>query len=89
MKITIQDGDFGTYFLIAEDGQELLVQSDWDFPGIANSFGWTPCICGATDGTVACAHKPVSEMIAEAQAFLNDHIGDEAQDLGYFGDRDE
>ena len=89
MKITIQHGDFGTYLLVAENGQELLVQSDWDFPGIANSFGWTPCICGATDGTVACAHKQASEMIAEAQAFLDDHIGEGTEDPGYFGERDE
>ncbi len=84
MTLTLQNGDFGAYLLIAEDGQELLVQTDWDFPGIASTFGWSPCACGATDGTVACAHKLVGVMIAEAQAFLDDHIGDQVEDPGYF-----
>jgi hypothetical protein len=84
MTITLQNGDFGTYLLVAEDGQCLLIQTDWDYPGIASEFGWSPCSCGATDGTVSCAHKQVGQMIAEAQAFLDDHIGDVAEDPGYF-----
>jgi hypothetical protein len=86
MTITLQNGDFGTYLLVADDGQERLIQSDWDCPGIATTFGWTPCDCGATDGTVACAHKQAGQMIAEAQAYLDDHIGDEVDDPGYFGE---
>ena len=85
MKITLKDGDFGSYLVVADDGQDLLIQTDWDFPGIASTFGWTPCSCGATDGTVSCAHKQAGQMIAEAQAFLDDHIGDEVEDPGYFG----
>jgi hypothetical protein len=85
MKITIQRGDFGfTYLLIAEDGREILIQSDWDYPGTAISFGWVPCEYGATDGTVDCLHKTASQMIAEAQAFLDDHIGDSVEDPGSF-----
>ena len=84
MKITLSRGDFGTYLLVAEDGQDILIQTDFDFPGIASTFGWTPCECGSTDGTVDCAHRKASDMIAEAQAFLDDHIGDQADDPGYF-----
>ena len=84
MKITLQSGDFGGYLLVGDDGQNRLIQTDWDFPGIASTFGWSPCSCGATDGTVACAHKNAGQMIAEAQAFLNEHIGDDIADPGYF-----
>ena len=85
MKITLKDGDFGSYLVVADDGQDLLIQTDWDFPGIASTFGWTPCSCGHTDGTVDCAHKTASQMIAEARAFLDDNVGDELEDPGYFG----
>lgn len=89
MQITIKQGDFGTYRLEAEDGRDILIQTDFDFPGIASTFGWTPCVCGATDGTVDCAHRTATDMIAEAQAFLDDHIGDQADDPGYFESDDE
>ena len=84
MKITLEDGDFGTYLLIAEDGRDILIQTDWDYPGIASSFGWQACPCGFTDGTVDCKHKTASEMIENAGNFLNDHIGDTIEDPGYF-----
>lgn len=84
MKITLQSGDFGSYLLVGDDSQNRLIQTDWDFPGIASTFGWSPCSCGATDGTVACAHKNAGQMIAEAQAFLDEHIGDDFADPGYF-----
>jgi hypothetical protein len=90
MKITISRGECGTCRLKAEDGRDMLIQSDTEFPGIASTFGWTPCGCGATDGTVDCAHRTASDMIAEAQKFLDDHIGDRADDPGYFeGDGEE
>jgi len=84
MTITVQQGDFGTYLLIAEDGRDLLIQTDFDYPGIASAFGWSPCRCGATDGTVDCPHKTVGRMIAEAQEYLDDHIGESVHDPGYF-----
>jgi hypothetical protein len=85
MKVTLQRGNLGfTYLLVTEDGRDILIQSDWDYPGIANTFGWVPCECGATDGTVNCLHKTASQMIAEAQEFLDDHIGDSVEDPGSF-----
>jgi hypothetical protein len=84
MNITLENGDFGTYLLIAEDGRDILIQTDWDYPGIASSFGWQACKCGMTDGTVNCKHKTASEMIEDAGNFLNDHIGDTIPDPGYF-----
>lgn len=84
MKITLYEGDFGTFRIVAEDGRDLLVQTDWDFPGLASTFGWSPCRCGFTDGTVDCEHRTADEMIAEARAFLRERAGSTAEDSGYF-----
>ena len=27
--------------IVAEDGRSVLIQTDWDYPGVANSFGWS------------------------------------------------
>lgn len=83
MIITLHRGDYGTLLIRAEDGQEL-VQTDWDFPGIASTFGWQPCPCGRTDGTVDCPHRTASAMIAEAREYLKEHVGETADDPGYF-----
>ena len=60
------------------------VCTDWDYPGVASTFGWAPCDCGFTDGTVDCEHKTASEMIYEAGEYLDEHIGDVVEDPGYF-----
>lgn len=86
MKATLEDGDFGCYLLVAEDGRDLLFQTDWDFPGLASMFGFVACECGKTDGTISCQHKTASQMISEAREFLDDHIGDEIDASDYFGD---
>ncbi len=84
MKITLQEGNFGTFCLVADDGQQILVQTDWDFAGLASTFGWSACFCGVTDGTVDCEHRTAGEMIADAHNFLRAHTGDETDDPGYF-----
>lgn len=66
-------------FLIVKDGRKsvyddentVLIQSDWDFPGVASSMGWIPCEnCERTDGTVDCEHKQKSQMMSEAYDFI-------------------
>ena len=84
MSITLEAGDFGTYLLLADDGCDILIQTDWDYPGVASTFGWCPCDCGETDGTVDCPHRTASDMISEAGEYLDDHIGDTVDDPGYF-----
>ena len=76
MKITLQEGQFGwDYLIVAEDGQDILIQTDWEYPEVARTFGWeTP------EGKALTA----SEEIALAQQFLDDNIGAEAEDPGYF-----
>lgn len=87
MMITLQAGKFGTYLLVPNDPQveSRLVQTDWDYPGVASTFGWSPCH-PETDGTVDCpvCGKSVSELIQEAGEYLDEHIGDSVEDPGYF-----
>ena len=82
--ITLESSQFGNYLLVDEDGNDILIQTDWDFPGVASSFGFVPCDCGDTDGTVDCAHQTASDMIQAAVDFLDDNIGKSVEDPGYF-----
>lgn len=84
MQIKLERNVAGTFLIVAEDGRDILIQSDWDFPGTASTFGWEACPCGRTDGTVDCAHRTRSEMMAEAWDFLTAHIGTTVPDPGYF-----
>lgn len=62
----------------------LFIQSDWDYPGTASTFGFIPCECGFTDGTVDCAHKTATEMISAAYDYLVEHVGESVE--GSLGD---
>lgn len=68
-----------------DDDRTVLVQTDWDFPGLAASFGFVPCDCGATDGTVDCLHKTATEMITEAIDYL-DALCESADDRRFIED---
>jgi hypothetical protein len=40
--ITLQSSDFGHYRLVGDDGtSDVLPQTDYDFPSVASSFGWS------------------------------------------------
>lgn len=75
-----------------DESNAVLVQTDWDFPGLASAFGWSPCTgcargCeGSTDGTVECADRRVDDMIADARAHLDACAADgtRVEDPGYF-----
>jgi len=82
--ITLERGQFGDFEIVSTTGQSTLITLDWDYPGIASTFGWSPCDCGDTDGTVDCDHRTASEMIESATEYLDDHIGDSVTDPGYF-----
>ena len=89
--ITLEEGGFGWDYVIQhDDGRDLLVQSDWEYPGIAMTFGWSPCTrcrraCrGASDGTIDCPRCTASQHIAKAQTWLDAHIGARVEDPGYF-----
>ena len=68
--ITLTPGDFGTYLLVDEtSGEDILIQTDYDYPGIAMTFGW----------------NGDDSDIEGAQDFLDENMGATAEDPGYFG----
>ncbi len=80
-------GEPGNYDWHPRADETVLVQSDWEFPALASTFGFVPCECGRTDGTVDCPHKTATQMITEAADWLDEHCGAVfVEDPGYFGD---
>jgi hypothetical protein len=83
----------GSYLIVPvgmgtrDEGTEL-VQDDWGFPSLASNLGFVPCECGATDGTVDCAHFTATEMIGAAREFINKHLGEPFDASEYFEDED-
>ena len=78
-------------FIIVKEGGDIyneedtvLVQTDWDYPGVAANLGYVPCACRETDGTIPCKHKTVGQMIEEAAGWLTNHEGELFEDPGYF-----
>ncbi len=101
MKITLdtspQGCPSGCYLIVADDGRDRLVQTDWDYPGVASSFGWSVrevkasgrnrhCCHSGTDGTIQCSEcgLTASDFIAAAAEWLDDNDGATADDPGYF-----
>jgi hypothetical protein len=84
------------YLITADDGRDILVQLDWDYPGIAGTFGWSsvladpnnPCDHYGTDGTITCPDcgTTAGTFIASAADYLDAHDGATAEDPGYFPD---
>tara|TARA_Y100000004_G_C8934118_1_gene421346 strand:+ start:1004 stop:1231 length:228 start_codon:yes stop_codon:yes gene_type:complete len=72
--ITLENGPYGTYLIVNNDGRDILVQVDYDYPSLADSFGW-----GEFNG-----EEDISDQIAKATEWLDDHIGAKAEDPGYF-----
>ena len=83
-KIALEHGPAGSYIVCACSGEpgrmdwdetdpeiSILVQSDWDFPGLASAFGWVACDCGDTDGTCDCPHRTAGDMISSAAEYLD------------------
>jgi len=81
--------------LVADDGRDVLIQTDWDYPAIASVFGWsvsrvengdTNCEHDDTDGTIDCPRckATASMFIQSAREWIDDNDGAEAEDPGYF-----
>jgi hypothetical protein len=69
-----------------KESDTVLVQSDWDYPGIASDMGLRPCDCGETDGTIDCAHKTATDMIGAAFDHILAHEGEEFEALDVYFD---
>jgi hypothetical protein len=86
--------------ILADDGQSVLIQTDWDYWKVAEWFGWsprevqtrdnrdneTPCDHDRTHGTVDCKECGLthSDFISAAYDWLIDNDGAQAEDPGYF-----
>lgn len=85
--------------ILGEGGRSILIQTDWDYPGTASTFGWdissvqdaereqfTPCRHQETDGTVDCKECGIKAgtFIAAAVDWLADNDGAQVEDPGYF-----
>lgn len=84
MRVTLAAGPFGTYRLLSGTNEDLFLQSDSDFPRVVSMFGWVPCHCRDTDGTIDCQHRTAVDMIADARRYLDEHLGVTVDDPGYF-----
>lgn len=98
MNITLNafpDNAPGCLLIESDNGKDILVQTDWDLPGIASTFGWSlrevqlpdqDCEHPNTDGTIdcECCGLKASQFIAAAGEWLNDNDGATAEDPGYF-----
>lgn len=105
--ITLVNSDFGNYEIlpvkrgkdkygrVGREGSGVLVQTDWDYPGVARAFGWTMpkgpnrCDHPSSDGTVDCREcgMTTSRFIQSAGRFLSS-IADRGvvvEDPGYIG----
>jgi len=86
-KIRLTSGQFGWDYMIRKvftDGSEgtseedtVLIQTDYDYPGVAQTFGWA----GAKSYVPG---KINSSEIQAAGEWLSDNVGAEAEDPGYF-----
>lgn len=66
--------------------EDMVIQTDWDYPGLASSMGWRACECGGTDGTVDCEKcgRVADRMMAEAYDWIRAHMNEKFDDPGYF-----
>jgi len=85
----VEISDFGNLVIVPDDGDPgddkttTFVQTDWNYPGIASAMGWSPCYCGATDGTIDCEHRKATTMINESYDFI---VGHEFESFGALDD---
>ncbi len=99
MKITLDANPSDApccIMIVADNGEDGLIQTDWDFPGVASTFGWsiqdvqkdTENLCQHTntDGTVKCKDCGLEpgDFISAARQWIDENDGAEVDDPGYF-----
>ena len=84
MSYLLEAMSYGGYLLTdIETEEDVYFQTDYDFPGLAQTLGWdmrsANCDHSSTDGTVKCDQcgKTAGEFISEAEEWLNSHDGEE------------
>jgi hypothetical protein len=67
-----------------DDGMLLHVIED-GYCSVARYFGWVACEkCDTTDGSVDCEHHTAQDMTASAGEFLENNVGAETDDPGWW-----
>lgn len=74
------------YLVTEEDGSTELVQTDWEYPALAERLGWRlqdvqqeedePCDHSGTDGTITCQECGLTagDFIASAMEYIDNQI---------------
>jgi hypothetical protein len=78
MLISVHAGPDGGYVVQAQDGRQLSVTTDWDFPPLAKALGWSGRFTKRKYGT-GC-----SARLQAAADWLDKHLGRSVEDPGYF-----
>ena len=90
------DEETGCY--LSDEKNSVLVQTDWDYPSLAQTFGWNlkecqwsydaypQCEHAGTDGTVKCSDcgQTPTAFISDAREYLDSNLGKIVEDPGYF-----
>ena len=88
---------YGGYLVTDDRDKDILVQLDYDFPGLASTFGWSPSMagkrrcadgCQSTDGTIGCptCGTPAGRYIESAAKYLDGCGSKIVEDPGYFAE---
>lgn len=72
MTITLEYGPWFTFVIRSQTGETRLIQFGNDFPGVAQTFGWS----GDRDGG--------PDSLRDACEYLAEHVGVSVDDPGYF-----
>lgn len=85
--IKLEEGPAGSYIVRdVETGDSILFQTDFEWPSLAITFGWPDGEEYAPfEGPFGEFFIRGAEAIAAAVEYLDAHLGDEVEDVGYFG----
>ncbi len=82
IPVTLQQDDQKNWRLNCEElNLSLTITKNTGITELARLYGWGTCECGLSDGTKSCRHKTKEIMLEEAEQFLTDNIGWEADIL--------
>jgi hypothetical protein len=57
--VILESGDFGSDYILRDEETDatILIQTDWDYPGVAKYLGWSPSkVAGGDDQPLMHSH---------------------------------
>ena len=84
--ISYECNQFGHYLVTDDHGHELYIQIDYDFPALAETFGWNGKLVSKSKLRVVNIkdNDKAGAEIYSAIVWLDDHEGKVVEDPGYF-----